>query len=331
MIYLLATIIFILLQAFFSGIETGLVSLPRPRVLNGVKKGDRRAEILHFFVARPSLMLSATLLGTNISVVCASLTAKQAVKALGFEGNMAMLAASMILTVILLAAEIIPKDWFRQSPYLRCSFFAPLLYYSYQLLRLPAWMLSRFTDQVIKLLTPGISHQDANILLREDFRLLLRESEEGGIIDSVNANILDNAVDFSRMTVRDVMVGFGSVHTIPAGITVREAVAACRGCGCSRLPVAQSNVVTPDVSPWLGTFSLYDAIHKIPESDWDRIPVDSYLRPLQRITADAEISEIIRLSRAGKSPLLTVVSPTNHNTCLGIVTPLDVVSYLFNR
>lgn len=123
--FLSATLFFILLQAFFSGIETGLVSLRRPRVQNEVRKGDKRAEILEFFLDRPSLMLSAVMLGTNICTVCASLMAKKTAIALGFTDNTGLMITTFILTFLLLSAEIIPKDWFRQAPYDRCSLFAP--------------------------------------------------------------------------------------------------------------------------------------------------------------------------------------------------------------
>ena len=325
MIYLPATVIFILLQAFFSGIETGLISLRKPRVLNGVAKNDRRARILLFFMERPSLMLASTLLGTNLCVVCASLTAKHAAIFWGFNGGCGMFITSLLLTFALLAAEIIPKDWFRQDPYRRCSLFAPILYSSYVLLYVPIRLLAGFTDRIVKLLTHGTTHHNSDLLLREDFRLLLRESEEGGIIDSDNANLLDNAVEFSQTSVREVMIAAPRVHTVAATATVREAVAVCRRSGCSRLPAVAAD------GSWLGIFSLYDAIYQLPETDWDTTAVRQTCRPLVPIPADAELSQIIRCSRDKKSPLLAVADPARPGSFLGIVTPLDVVGYLFNR
>ncbi|MDD3119453.1 MAG: CNNM domain-containing protein [Victivallales bacterium] len=324
MIYLLLTIVFILFQAFFSGMETGLISMRKPRVLNGVAKNDRRAGILLFFMERPSLMLSSTLLGTNICVVCASLTAKQAAVAFGFDSGGGMLAASLLLTVTLLAAEIIPKDWFRQEPYLRGAFFAPLFYSSYLLLYVPAWLLARFTDRVVGMLSRKTAARHSELLLREDFRLLLRESEEGGIIDSDNADLLDNAVDFSRTTVGEIMVPVPKVHTVAAAATVREAVAACRRSGCSRLPLVGAD------GKWVGIFSLYDAIYQLSETEWDRVRVETCRRPLVDIGAEVELGQIIRRSQETGSPLLVVADPSHPGDYLGIVTPLDVVGFLFN-
>ncbi len=328
--FLTATLFFILLQAFFSGIETGLVSLRRPRVQNEVRKGEKKAMILEFFLERPSLMLSALLLGTNICTVCASLMAKKTATAMGFSDKTGLLVTSAILGIILLGAEIIPKDWFRQAPYDRCSFFAPMLRLAYIILWVPAWMLARFTDIAVRLFSRDKQNQDASILLREDFRLFLRESEEGGIIDTNDANILDKAVDFYKFTVGDIMVPCDKVNSLSSHCSIADAVEQCRDTYHSRMPVRSRG---KDGKPgiWLGTFSIYDAIYKIPENDWEKTGIMACIRPLNIIHSDSELGEVIVRAKTGRSPLLTVVSKKDPSTPLGVVTSLDVVNYLFRR
>ena len=326
MIFVLATLFFVLLQAFFSGIETGLVSLRKPRVQNGVKKGNRQAIILAFFISRPSLMLSLCLIGTNICVVSASLCAKHAVTALGFEGNPALVTTSLLLTVILLAAEIIPKDWFRQAPFDRCGRFASLLYLSYFILYVPAWLLARFTDLVVKLFAVKKQRQDATVLLREDFRMLLRESEEGGIINPVNASLLDKAVDFYNLKVSDLMIPLDKVQTMPVALTVRQAMEFCRRHGYSRYPV---KVTGGNREIFVGVFSIYEAAYNLPESEWDTTRITACLRPINRISAATDLGEAVRKAKGGTTPLLLVTEPRDPAAYVGLITPLDVVNYLF--
>ena len=115
MIFILLAIFFVLLLFFFSGIETGLVSLLKPRVQHAVKQNVRSAQILDFFIRNPGYMLATALIGTNISLVCSSNMMKQAFELFGFRSAEAMLGLACIWSVVLLGAEIVSKDWFRQQ------------------------------------------------------------------------------------------------------------------------------------------------------------------------------------------------------------------------
>lgn len=320
---ILTSIFFILLQSFFNGIEIGLVSLRRPRVDNGIKKGERHAIILGNIIKRPSLMLSTVLFGTNFSIVCASIAAEKSAASLGFSSDKAILATTIIMTAILFIGEVVPKNWFRQAPYDRCSRYAELLNITYYIMLPPSWILARFTDLSVKILSRHHKEQDARILIREDFRLFLRESEEGGIIDPCNANILDKAVDFHRLSVSDVMIPADAVASIHANATVTEAVAACRDSGFARLPVRGD-----DNKEWIGVFSIYDAIHKLPEEQWATRSVASIMRKPAFINTNANLADMVSNGKAS-SPLLIVVD--EHRTQTGIATPIDVVNYLFRK
>lgn len=320
---IITCVFFILLQSFFNGIEIGLVSLRRPRVDNGIKKGERRAIILGNMIKRPSLMLSTVLFGTNFSIVCASIAAEKSAATMGFTSDKAIFATTIIMTAILFIGEVVPKNWFRQAPYDRCSRYADLLNITYYIMLPPSWILARFTDLSVKILSRHHKEQDSRILIREDFRLFLRESEEGGIIDPCNANILDKAVDFHRLSVSDIMIPASEVASIHANATVAEAVASCRDNGFARLPVRGE-----DNKEWIGLFSVYDAIHKLPEEQWTTRRVAEIMRKPAVINANANLADLVSHGKS-QSPLLIVVD--DQHTQTGIATPIDVVNYLFRK
>lgn len=206
----------------------------------------------------------------------------------------------------------------------------PLLRFSYITLWIPAWLLARFTDMTVKVFSHDKQNQDASILLREDFRLFLRESEEGGIINTNDANILDKAVDFYKFTVGDIMMPQDKVNTLTGNCSIAEAVALCGKTYNSRMPVrSRGKDGKPEI--WLGTFSIYDAIYKVPERDWAKTGIMACIRPLNIIHSDAELGEVIVRAKTGRSPLLTVVSKNDPTIPLGVVTSLDVVNYLFRQ
>lgn len=70
-------VFFILMQGVFAGLETGMISIRRPRIEHAYENGSRAAKMILFFLDNPGVMISTSLLGVNISVVCASLAAKK--------------------------------------------------------------------------------------------------------------------------------------------------------------------------------------------------------------------------------------------------------------
>lgn len=314
MIYILLTVLVILLQAFFSGIETGLVSVMRPRIHKMVKQGVRGAKTIEFFLNRSELMLATTLLGTNICVVCASMLGKKSFEDFGFEGKSAMLSASLILTALLLAAEIIPKNYFRQAPAERCVKFAGLLRLSYYVLALPAHALSAFTSWTVRLF--GTRKADSRTLLSEDFRLLLRESESAKIIDSQAAELLDRALDFYSLKIGELMVPAASVVTISKDQELAEALDICSKKGLSRLIVVDGD------GNWRGVFSIYEAMFGA-----EKKTLEECIRQPASVNANAGPDEALTAARKAGCPMLFV---QDKNRCtVGIITVEDIVRRIF--
>lgn len=325
MIYLVFTLIFIVLQGFYSGIETGLISIRRPRLHHHVASGNKAAKLLDFFTRYSPLMLSTTLIGTNICVVCASIGAKKTIESFGFHGNVGMLATAAFLTILLLTAEVLSKTWFRQAPYDHCVRFSYLLYTSYILLYLPVKIFSGLSSFLAGFFSSGDNKTKARLRHREDFRVLLKESQGSGMIESGAADILDNAIDFYGLTVKDIQIPLSNVKSLAPSATIREAMRICRSHGYSRVPVLSGS----QGCLWMGVFSVYDAIFMIPEEEWDSAMVIHCLRPLNAIPSTASLKEVLDTAKKLKSPLLAVTDLHDKKKFTGIVTPGDVVGNLF--
>ena len=323
MIWLIGLLIALVAQAFFSGSETGFVSLQRPRIHNAKKQGCRRAGLVDVFLTHPSLTLAVTLLGTNISVVCASMLAGKFALWTGLEPRTAFIAVPLVLTLIMLTIEIIPKNWFRQAPDERLIICAPLLYVAYIILYPFAKLLSLFTEKTVEMFASrGVEGKDPGLMLREDFRLLLRDSERAGIIDSEAADILDRSVDFYKLKISDVMTQSEQVKFVNSTVTVREAVATCRTHNLSRLAVFDDAPATG------GLFSIYDAIFDLDEALWDLTPIGGLVKKASTVFADESATEVLVNARREEIPLLMVID-RNSGQQLGVVTPVDVAKQIF--
>ncbi|HRR28855.1 MAG TPA: CNNM domain-containing protein [Victivallales bacterium] len=325
MIYLFTTIFFILLQGFFSGMETGLISLLKPRVKHGVENGEKSAKILMFFINNPSLLLATTLLGTNICVVCSSNMAKKTVVSFGFDGEFAFFLTGLFMSLILLNAEIIPKDWFRQFPYPRTRRFAVIFYLTYCIFYIPAHILSWYTMWINRLAMKKNIAQDNKSIIRKDFLLLLRESEKSGLLDKSIARIIDSSLYIQNLKAINFMIKRENIVEIDENKTLKDAYLLSQKTRLSRILVKK----TQDKSEnWIGFISIYDIIFDIDEKDWEKMKVLDILRPLKEIKSEEKVINLIQNPLKISSPLVAV-KESRTNSHIGVIDIFDICQKLF--
>ncbi len=319
MIFLVLAFLFILIEGFFSGIETGFVSLRRSRVKYAADKKDKSAIILEYYLKNPKLMLTTTLLGANISLVLASLCSKEATLHFGLEGGVALLVMTVIMTILLLIVEIVPKDWFRQLPYERCAKFAKLFQILAFLLLPIAIVLTYFTEKINNIFLKSKTSQTKS--KRNDLIHLLEESVTANIIDKQQGQILEKSLTVYSSQVKDIMIPKSKVKTIDFNSSITEAMDICREFNISRLPIQNKN-------RWIGFFSIYDATLSVPEKEWNSSKVTLSMRPLQSIYANANTSVILDLTNKFRTPILTVIDKMSKEE-VGIISKIDIVKLLF--
>jgi magnesium and cobalt exporter, CNNM family len=319
--YLGALLLTILLMAFFTGNEIGLISCQKPRIATLVKNGSKRAAIIQYILDRPALMLSTTLVGTNICTVCASVLAKQVAIEAGMPKDNAVWAVTMILPIFLLFPEIIPKSWFRQSPAKRCTFFAPLLLFMLIILYPISKMIALFTIGMVKLFNRESTSSQPNWFMRDDFRYLIRDSENAGVIDSEAADILDRSLQFHHLQVKDILMPFRNVIHVSETTNIAEAAELCSKHDISLLPIKSQK------GKWIGIFSIYDAIFSSNEKPWDKLTVTACMHELFFLESTQSLPDVISSAQKNNCRMLAVRD--EKGKAIGIVTPSDVSDKLF--
>jgi CBS domain containing-hemolysin-like protein len=307
--------------------ETGLVSLLKPRVRRGVDRGERGAKHLLFFMERPGILLSTTLMGSNICVVCSSNMAKKVALSFGFESSESMTITACIMSLILLNAEIIPKDWFRQFPYKRTRFLAWIFRIVYYVLYIPSHILSIYITWVNGFVSSKkMRRQDASVIMRKDLSLLLKESEKAGVIDGKITEIIDKMLYFHYLKVADMMLKREDIVEVSADATVREAHEISKKYNVSRMPVKKHG---SDDERWVGLFSIYDLIFEVEESCWDTTKVSDIMKSIVEISHNDGLSDALARAKTGITPILAVIDAKNPSRHIGIISLLGISEKLF--
>jgi len=234
-----ALVVLIILSAFFSGSETGLMTLNRYRLSHLARTrhaGARRAQKL---LERPDRLIGLILLGNNfVNILASSLTTVIALR-LGGEAGIAI-GAGLLTLVILIFAEVTPKTLAALHPE-RVAFpaafvYGPLLWILYPLV----WAVNTIANALLKFL--GIRQDDnsPDALSREELRTVVLEA--GAMIPKRHQDMLLNIIDLEKVTVEDIMVPRKEITGIDLQDSWDAIVRLITISQYTRLPVFRDNI-----------------------------------------------------------------------------------------
>ena len=119
------------------------------------------------------------------------------------------------------------------------------------------------------------------------------------------------------------MIFKNDVKSLSSDMTIKQAVTYASGMKISRFPVFHPQ----DPEKWIGIFTLYDAIFRIKESDWENKTIKENIRPLLSVPQESKPNDVLQRSQTARSPMLAVVNQSNE--FIGIITANDVLKPLF--
>ncbi|KPL18395.1 MAG: hypothetical protein AMJ92_08125 [candidate division Zixibacteria bacterium SM23_81] len=233
-------IICICAAGFFSGAETALICADRIRLRHLVEKGNKRALIVDGLLRSPEKFLGTTLVGTNLAIVGGSVVAaKLAGQILGHTSNLAALAETVIMTLLVLVfAEIVPKNLSRIHADFLVLRLASWVQMSYRILSPIVEVTTGFSRLVTKKgMATGI--HKTPFVSREELRYLAKESHRYGLIEKQEQFIVGQIFDFAETMVQEVMVPLEKVIAAETHNTPPQIAKIIGKEGYSRIPVYQ--------------------------------------------------------------------------------------------
>ncbi len=197
-------ILLIFLSAFFSGSETGLLSLNRYRLKHLSKNSDNKGAIRAAkLLKRPDRLIGIILLGNNfVNIFASAIATIIAIRLLGENG---LMVATLLLTiVILIFAEITPKTLAALQPekiaFPATFILAPLLKLFYPLV----WIINTIPNGIIRLFGFSAEQQAHHSLSQDELRTIVHEA--GSRISKKHQSMLLSIFDLEKVTVDDIMV-----------------------------------------------------------------------------------------------------------------------------
>jgi len=196
-------VIMVVVSAYFSASETGMMTLNRYRLRHLSKQGNRAARRVEKLLQKPDRLIGLVLIGNNLVNILAS--ALGTIVGMRLYGDIGVAIATGVLTfVVLLFAEVLPKTFAALYPE-RIAFPSSFLLAPLQKVMLPlVWLLNGITTLVLRIFGIRTNVRISGALSKEELRTIVNESQSK--ISRRNQDMLISVLDLEKVTVEDIMV-----------------------------------------------------------------------------------------------------------------------------
>lgn len=312
----------LILSAFFSGMEIAYVSSNKIHIEIEKKQNDFLARVLQKITRRPSKFIATMLVGNNIALVVYGLyMGDLLMKWIPLEGFSGLLMQTLISTiVILLTAEFLPKVFFQIYANKLVKVFAVPAYFFYVIFSFISEFVIWISDMVLKLFFK--SEGDTVQLSFSKMELgnyISEQMETVEVEDQIDSEIqiFQNALDFSEVKSREVMIPRTEVVAVDIKTTPKEVVSLFVETGLSKILVYKENI--DDILGYIHSFELF----KKPAT------IRKVLMPVIFVPETMLAKDVLNiLTRKHKSVAVVI---DEYGGTSGIMTVEDIIEELFGE
>jgi len=309
------------LAGMASGTETALTSVGRLRVRYLAEEGSRAARILQRLQRDPNRFLSTVLLVNTVALIIASSSTTLLTDDLFHSWGvpeqqrlyLALLVSLLLSIVLLLLAEVTPKTLAIRyaervalaaaGPVDRlATFLSPVLW--------AVTILSRA-------LTGGRAAK-APYLTENELITLLHVSEEQGVIEEQEHDMIHGIIEIGDKSVREVMVPRTDMVAVDRSSSLQDIVRIFKQHRHTRLPVFKG-----DLDHLIGLIHAKDLLLFYTLASAPEFNIDRILRPIQFTPETKKVDELLHEMRIKKVHMMVVVD--EYGGTAGLVSLEDLL------
>ncbi len=204
-------ILLLIISGYFSGSETGMMSLNRYKLRHLANQGHRGAKRVEKLLSRPDRLIGLILIGNNLVNILASAIAT--IIGMRLYGDLGVAIATGALTlVVLVFSEVTPKTLATIYPE-RVSYLSSLVLNVLMKVLYPlVWFVNGITNGFLLLLGLKVDNMDSSKLNSAELRTIVDEA--GGLIPRRHQDMLLSILDLENVTVEDLMVPRSDIAAI---------------------------------------------------------------------------------------------------------------------
>src|SRR5437773_12325459 len=302
--------VIVLILCFFvaalaSGTETALTSIGRLRVRFLAEQGSKAAGILQRLRADPNRFLSTVLFTNTLALIVASTSTTLLTDSLfaswgvpsEFHLWLALLTSFLLSVVLLIAAEVTPKTLaIRYAERVALAAAGPVDRLASALGPI-LWAVTI----VSRALTGGRAAR-APFLTEEELLTLLHVSEEAGVIEEQEHQMIHGIIEIGDKTVREIMIPRTDIVAVAHDAQLRDIVKLFKQHRHTRMPVYDENI-----DHVVGLIHTKDLLLFYTLSSSQKFDMDKVLRPIEFTPEQKKVDELLNDMRTKKQHMGIVV------------------------
>lgn len=336
----------IAINAFFSASEFSLVAVRLSRIRQLVERGDPRAKIVESLLSDLGRVVS----GVQVGVTVASLS-------LGYLGEVTLVSilqpfvkemtprmativehtAALIIVFGLLTVlqvvfgELVPKSLSLARAERVALLIARPFYWFVHTFRWAIDFLDGFSEKVVGAL--GIFSPQSHTLVRsiEELQVMIQQVRDLGLLSASEAKFIQNAMELSRVQVREIMVPRPDIHALPADASIDDTMQMFATTQRSRIPVYEGTL-----DHILGFVHLKDVMWALLDrarghegETQPEFHLSNFLREVAIVPESKPATELLRELLSRRIGLAMIVD--EFGSILGLATLEDVLEQMIGE
>ncbi|OQW93642.1 MAG: hemolysin [Beggiatoa sp. IS2] len=330
---ILLTLFLVSLNGFFVAAEFSIIKVRHSQIHLKAKQGNNSAKKAENIINQLDTYLSATQLGITFASLALGWIGEPVVskiiltslRVLDIEippeilHPISMVIGFFVITVLhIVFGELAPKSIAIRKSESTALIISYPLHWFFVVFRPFIWLMNSLSNVFLNMIgiKPVSEHE---IHSTDELRLLVKQSKEGGIIQTENYEIIKNAFDFTDHNVKQIMIPRQQIFSLDVELPTKEIIEKILENGYSRIPIYQDS---PDnIIGIVYAKDIFKEHYSNPE-----FKVRDLLHPAFYVLETKAISEM--LTEFQKQHVLLAVIIDEFGGIQGIITLEDVLEEL---
>ena len=320
-----AIIITLCFSAFFSGMEIAFVSSNKLRFELDKKQRSLTSSILSIFYNHPQQYISTMLVGNNVCLVMYGLLMARFLSPwlapLENQFLITLVQTIIATAIVLVTGEFLPKSIFRVNSNFWLRTFSVLLFIFYVVLYPIASFATWLSLGILRLfgVKPNSSAHE-NAFSRADLNYLIQESFENHEDKKdvgTEVKIFQNALDFSKVKLRDCLVPRTEVVALDYEVDLETLKQTFIETGFSKIPIYKGNI--DNIIGYIHSSEMFEH-----QQNWRE-----HINQIPIVPENMAAQKLMKIFMKEKKSIAVVVDEFGGTA--GIVTLEDIMEEIFGE
>ena len=298
-----------------------------------IREGSRSSVYARNVTAHINNYLSACQLGITLASLALGWIGEPAVASMlaplfeklelpAITGLSFVVAFSLITALHIVLGELMPKTVSIQSAETVALFTAMPLVFFYNLMYPFIWLLNTLSNKLLSLIGISVDTPHEAAHSEEELRQLFEESHKSGLIDHTEMSLIDNVIDFSDRTAKEIMIPRTDMLCLYTNNSFEQNLDIALREQLTRYPVCQT-----DKDDIIGFVHIKDLLYRLIKEN--KTDINSIIRSLDTVPETISISDLFKKMQKKRAQIVLLID--EYGGTAGMVTLEDIVEQVFGE